>query len=120
MGGALLTGSAPAAFLAGMVAFFAPCCAFVMLPTYLASVAGASRWRTAALTGVFVLEYGMLGHGGMQHPTQDGHAFTLLGADGKVLWHHAYQDMYVSPGQLMADMNARVKDSGSTQMEMGS
>lgn len=54
MGGALLTGSALAAVLAGMVAFFAPCCAFVMLPTYLASVTGASRWRTAALTGVFV------------------------------------------------------------------
>jgi len=52
MGGALLTGSALAAFLAGMVAFFAPCCAFVMLPTYLASVTGASRWRTAALTAV--------------------------------------------------------------------
>ena len=54
MGSALLTGSALAAFLAGMVAFFAPCCAFVMLPTYLASVTGASRWRTAALTGVFI------------------------------------------------------------------
>lgn len=54
MGQALLTGSALAAFLAGMVAFFAPCCAFVMLPTYLASVTGASRWRTAALTAVFV------------------------------------------------------------------
>lgn len=55
MGEALLSGSALAAFLAGTVAFFAPCCAFVMLPTYLASVTGASRWRTAALTGVFVL-----------------------------------------------------------------
>jgi cytochrome c-type biogenesis protein len=54
MGAALLTGSALAAFLAGTVAFFAPCCAFVMLPTYLASVAGASRWRTTALTAVFV------------------------------------------------------------------
>lgn len=54
MGQALLTGSALAAFLAGMVAFFAPCCAFVMLPTYLASVTGARRWRTAALTAVFV------------------------------------------------------------------
>lgn len=54
MGEALLTGSALAAFLAGMVAFFAPCCAFVMLPTYLASVSGANRWRTAALTAVFV------------------------------------------------------------------
>ena len=54
MGEALLTGSAFAAYLAGLVAFFAPCCAFVMLPTYLASVAGASRWRTAALTAVFI------------------------------------------------------------------
>ena len=64
--------------------------------------------------------YGMLGHGGMQHPTQDGHAFMLLSADGKVLWHHAYQDMYVSPGQLMGDINARVKDTGGAQMGMGS
>ncbi len=55
MGEALLSGSALAAFLAGAVAFFAPCCAFVMLPTYLASITGASRWRTAALTGVFIL-----------------------------------------------------------------
>ena len=54
MGETLLSGSALAAFLAGAVAFFAPCCAFVMLPTYLASVAGASRWRAAALTAVFV------------------------------------------------------------------
>ncbi len=54
MSGALLTSSALAAYLAGVVAFFAPCCAFVMLPTYLASVTGASRWRTAALTAVFV------------------------------------------------------------------
>jgi cytochrome c biogenesis protein CcdA len=54
MGEALLSGSALAAFSAGTVAFFAPCCAFVMLPTYLASVAGASRWRTAGLTAVFV------------------------------------------------------------------
>jgi cytochrome c-type biogenesis protein len=54
MGEALLSGSALAAFLAGMVAFFAPCCAFVMLPTYLASVAGANRWRTAGLTAIFI------------------------------------------------------------------
>ena len=54
MGQALLSGSALAAFLAGMVAFCAPCCAFVMLPTYLASVSGARRWRTVALTAVFV------------------------------------------------------------------
>lgn len=55
MGEALLSGSALAAFLAGMVAFFAPCCAFVMLPTYLASVTGARRWRTVGLTAIFIL-----------------------------------------------------------------
>jgi cytochrome c biogenesis protein CcdA len=62
MGEALLSGSALAAFLAGMVAFFAPCCAFVMLPTYLASMAGASRWRTAVLLGPdgHVIAYGRL------------------------------------------------------------
>lgn len=54
MGETLLSGSALAAFLAGTVAFFAPCCAFVMLPTYLASVTGASRWRTAGLTAIFI------------------------------------------------------------------
>jgi len=54
MGETLLSGSALAAFLAGSVAFFAPCCAFVMLPTYLASVTGASRWRTAGLTALFI------------------------------------------------------------------
>jgi peroxiredoxin len=63
-------------------------------------------------------EYGMLGHGGMQHPMQDGHAFMLLDANGTVLWHHAYQEMYVSPGQLMVDMNARAKDGAG--MGMGS
>jgi peroxiredoxin len=62
--------------------------------------------------------YGMLGHGGMQHPTQDGHAFMLLGADGKIRWHKAYQEMYVSPSQLMADMNARTADGNP--MGMGS
>jgi peroxiredoxin Q/BCP len=48
--------------------------------------------------------YGMLGHGGMGHPTQDGHAFMLLSKDGKVLWHQAYQEMYVNPSQLISDM----------------
>ena len=52
--------------------------------------------------------YGMLGHGGMGHPTQDGHAFMLVGASGKVLWHRAYQEMYVKPSQLMHDMRTEV------------
>jgi peroxiredoxin len=48
--------------------------------------------------------YGMLGHGGMEHPTQDGHAFILLDATGKVLFHQAYQEMYVNTKTLMADI----------------
>lgn len=50
----LLAGSAAAAFAAGLVAFFAPCCAGVMVPTYLAAVGRGSRWRTARLTALYV------------------------------------------------------------------
>ncbi len=106
MGEALLSGSALAAFLAGTVAFFAPCCAFVMLPTYLASVAGASRWRTAALTGVFVLGVATVvwpltvGAAGLAQLISANHeAMFLLGGVVMLLvgaatlrgwmWHHA-------------------------------
>ena len=51
--------------------------------------------------------YGMLGHGGMQHPTQDGHAFMLLNANGRVLWHQAYSQMYVDPSQLLQNMGIK-------------
>jgi len=37
-----------------MVAFFAPCCAGVMLPAYLGAIAGGSRWRIARLTALYV------------------------------------------------------------------
>lgn len=50
----LLAGSLAAAFAAGLVAFFAPCCAGVMLPTYLAAVSGGSRFRIARLSAVYV------------------------------------------------------------------
>jgi peroxiredoxin Q/BCP len=50
--------------------------------------------------------YGMIGHGGMEMANMDGHAFMLLGPDGKVLWHHAISSMYLSPAGLMHDMNA--------------
>ena len=50
----LLAGSLAAAFAAGLVAFFAPCCAGVMLPTYLAAVGGGSRLRVARLSAVYV------------------------------------------------------------------
>jgi cytochrome c biogenesis protein CcdA len=50
----MLGGSALAAFLAGVVAFFAPCCATVMLPSYLATTVGARGWRLVPLTGLYV------------------------------------------------------------------
>jgi cytochrome c biogenesis protein CcdA len=50
----LLAGSVAAAFAAGLVAFFAPCCAGVMLPTYLAAVSGGSRLRLVSLSTLYV------------------------------------------------------------------
>ena len=50
----LLAGSLAAAFAAGLVAFFAPCCAGVMLPTYLAAVSGGSRFRVARLSALYI------------------------------------------------------------------
>ncbi len=60
-------------------------------------------------TGQVSTAYGMLGHGGMGHATQDGHAFMLISAKGKILWHQAYQEMYVKPGQLLSDMKAALQ-----------
>lgn len=50
----LLAGSLAAAFAAGMVAFFAPCCAGVMMPAYLAAIGGGRRLRVARLTAVYI------------------------------------------------------------------
>jgi cytochrome c-type biogenesis protein len=50
----LMAGSLAAAFAAGMVAFFAPCCAGVMMPAYLAAIGGGHRLRVARLTAVYV------------------------------------------------------------------
>jgi cytochrome c biogenesis protein CcdA len=50
----LLAGSLAAAFAAGTVAFFAPCCAGVMMPAYLAAISGGHRFRVARLTAVYV------------------------------------------------------------------
>lgn len=51
----LMAGSLAAAFAAGMVAFFAPCCAGVMMPAYLAAIGGGRRLRIARLTAVYVI-----------------------------------------------------------------
>jgi cytochrome c-type biogenesis protein len=50
----LLAGSLAAAFAAGMVAFFAPCCAGVMMPAYLAAIGGGRRMRVARLTALYI------------------------------------------------------------------
>ena len=49
-----MAGSLAAAFAAGVVAFFAPCCAGVMMPAYLAAIGGGHRFRVARLTAVYV------------------------------------------------------------------
>ncbi len=50
----LLGGSLAAAFAAGMVAFFAPCCAGVMLPAYLAAIGGGRRLKVARLSALYI------------------------------------------------------------------
>jgi peroxiredoxin len=78
-------------------------------PGDLAQAAGQYGIRTPLLadpTTRMSGAYGMLAHGGMQHPRQDGHAFMLLDPSGRVLWHQAYPQMYVQPRQLLADMGS--------------
>ena len=53
MEGVLLGGSVTAAFVAGMVALFAPCCILVVFPSYLAAAVRNQRWRLVPLTLVF-------------------------------------------------------------------
>lgn len=54
MGSELLaTGSILAAFFAGTVALFAPCCIVFLAPSYLAAAVKNNRWRLLPLTFVF-------------------------------------------------------------------
>ncbi len=53
MGGLLTTGSILAAFFAGAVALFSPCCIVFLFPAYLASAVKNRRWRLLPLTLVF-------------------------------------------------------------------
>ncbi len=53
MGNLLATGSILAAFFAGGVALFAPCCIVFLAPSYLAVAAKNRRWRLLPLTFVF-------------------------------------------------------------------
>jgi cytochrome c-type biogenesis protein len=49
----LSSGSVLAAFFAGMVALFAPCCIVFLAPSYLAAAVKNRRWRLLPLTFVF-------------------------------------------------------------------
>lgn len=53
MGDLLTTGSILAAFLAGGVALFAPCCIVFLAPSYMAAAVKNRRWRLLPLTFVF-------------------------------------------------------------------
>ncbi len=53
MGGLLTTGSILAAFFAGAVALFSPCCIVFLFPAYLASAVKNRRWKLLPLTFVF-------------------------------------------------------------------
>jgi len=53
MEGLFLGGSLLAAFLAGSVALFAPCCVTVLFPAYLSAAVRNSRWRLVPLTFIF-------------------------------------------------------------------
>ena len=61
MGSELLTtGSILAAFFAGGVALFAPCCIVFLAPSYLAGAIKNSRWRLLPLTFVFAAGLGLV------------------------------------------------------------
>lgn len=50
------------------------------------------------------IAYDMLGRGGMEHPDQDGHAFTLVDSSGNIAWEGEYRSMYVPPADLLAEL----------------
>jgi cytochrome c-type biogenesis protein len=61
MGGSLLTtGSLLAAFFAGGVALFAPCCIVFLAPSYMAVAVKNRRWRLLPLTFVFAAGLGLV------------------------------------------------------------
>lgn len=53
MGDLLTSGSVLAAFFAGGVALFAPCCIVFLLPSYLAAAVKNRRWKLLPLTFIF-------------------------------------------------------------------
>jgi cytochrome c-type biogenesis protein len=60
MSNLLTTGSVLAAFLAGGVALFAPCCIVFLAPSYLAVAVKNRRWRLLPLTFIFAAGLGLV------------------------------------------------------------
>ncbi len=60
MGSLLTTGSILAAFFAGAVALFAPCCIVFLLPAYVATAVKNRRWSLLPLTFVFAAGLGVV------------------------------------------------------------
>jgi len=58
MGGLLTTGSILAAFFAGAIALFSPCCVVFLFPAYIASAVKNRRWHLLPLTLLFTLGLG--------------------------------------------------------------
>lgn len=78
-------------------------------PDVLREAAAGYRIRTPLLSDPSArmsADYAMLGHGGMGHPQSDGHAFALV-ANGRVVWHKAYAEMFVPAGRLIGDLDRR-------------
>src|SRR5690554_7262963 len=91
MGSELLTtGSILAAFFAGGVALFAPCCIVFLAPSYLAGAVKNSRWRLLPLTFVCAAGLGLV-----LVPITLGMSL-LSGAIGKY-----HQPLYWAGGLLM-------------------
>jgi cytochrome c biogenesis protein CcdA len=86
----LTTGSVVAAFLAGGVALFAPCCIVFLAPSYLAAAVKNARWRLLPLTFVFAAGLALV-----LLPLTLG-ASVLAGAIAKY-----HQPLYYAGGALM-------------------
>ena len=89
-GDLLTTGSVVAAFLAGGVALFAPCCIVFLAPSYLAAAVKNARWRLLPLTFVFAAGLALV-----LLPLTLG-ASVLAGAIAKY-----HQPLYYAGGALM-------------------
>jgi cytochrome c biogenesis protein CcdA len=89
-GDLLTTGSVVAAFLAGGVALFAPCCIVFLAPSYLAAAVKNRRWRLLPLTFVFAAGLALV-----LLPLTLG-ASVLAGAIARY-----HQPLYLAGGTLM-------------------